>query len=70
MTHCPTCGRRIYLAASVPAWRQPPDWMAFYGDGGQERAIRCQAAGYVHFYVVVEGRESHRLAVIDQENHA
>ncbi len=65
MTHCPACRQRLESTAIVAAFNDPPGW-AFWGEPGA-RGIVCQAAGYVHFRVTINGRRYHRLATIAPE---
>ena len=65
MTTCPNCRAKIESTAIVAAFLDDPQW-SFWGEPGA-RGIVCQAAGYVHFRVTINGRRYHRLATIAPE---
>ena len=60
MTHCPACQTPLHASAIVTAFNDPPGW-DFWGNEGV-RFIRCQGEGFKHFYVIVSGKENHRVA--------
>ena len=62
MRRCPKCNQEIESTALVDSFNDPPGW-AFWGEPGA-RWVVCQAAGYVHFRVTINGRRYHRLAQI------
>ena len=62
MRRRPKCNQEIESTALVDAFNDPPGW-AFWGEPGA-RWVVCQAAGYVHFRVTINGRRYHRLATI------
>ena len=65
MRRCPKCNQEVESTALVAAFNDPPGW-AFWGEPGA-RWVVCQAAGYVHFRVQINGRRYHRLATIAPE---
>lgn len=65
MRRCPNCNQEVESTALVAAFNDPPGWV-FWGEPGA-RGIVCQAAGYVHFRVTINGRRYHRLATIAPE---
>lgn len=65
---CPHCGQDVSLQATVEKFGEPAAWH-FWGFAG-ERWIKCRGeqAGveFVHFFTLLKGAPSHRLAWIRQ----
>ena len=67
MRHCPGCNAEVNSSAVVEVWPEPAGWQ-FYGPDEQppRRFIRCRGQhggrGFIHFYVIENGRQQHRLA--------
>ncbi len=62
MRICPKCKRTINATAIVDEFNDPANWM-FWGEQGK-RWIVCQADSFIHFRVMVDRRDHHRLAII------
>ena len=67
MRHCPQCKTEVNTSAIVEVWPEPTGW-TFYGpdETPPRRFIRCRGQyggrGFIHFYVIEDGRQQHRLA--------
>jgi hypothetical protein len=61
---CPVCGTEITAQAAVDEFK-PDGWVSFWGyDGARWKKCGGEQGGrpFVHFYVELNGRASHRLA--------
>ena len=62
MRTCPNCRHSINSTAIVDTFLDPAEWQ-FWGERGQ-RWMVCVMPSYIHFRVILEHGQQHRMAII------